>query len=204
MISQRFNIGLTGGIGSGKTTVANFFQDLGADIIDTDLLAHQLSAPNGGAIEQIRHAFGDSYIDSQGAMDRQRMRSLVFSNPEAKLKLEQILHPLIRSECERIAQLGTGTYPIFVVPLLIESGSWANRVSRILVIDCSEETQIHRVMQRNGFPRSQVESILQAQATRSQRIASANDVIDSEVSLVQIQQQVSELHQKYLKLAQAA
>ena len=203
MQSTLFSIGLTGGIGSGKTTVSDMFAKLGAHIIDTDLIAHQLTAPNGKAIEPIIAAFGADVIDSSGAMDRQKMRKLVFKEPTAKRQLEAILHPMIRSECERLASSSVGSYPIFVVPLLVESGNWHERVTRILVIDCEEQTQIERVMLRNGFPREQVEDILQVQASRDERLGVADDVINSDQNLDQIWQQVNDLHQKYLKLAQA-
>lgn len=203
MQSTLFSIGLTGGIGSGKTTVSDMFAKLGAHIIDTDLIAHQLTTPNGKAIEPIIGAFGADVIDSSGAMDRQKMRKLVFKEPTAKRQLEAILHPMIRSECERLAISGVGSYPIFVVPLLVESGNWHERVTRILVIDCEEQTQIKRVMLRNGFPREQVEDILQVQASRDERLGVADDVINSDQNLDHIWQQVNDLHQKYLKLAQA-
>lgn len=203
MQSTLFSIGLTGGIGSGKTTVSDMFAKLGAHIIDTDLIAHQLTTSNGKAIEPIIGAFGADVIDSSGAMDRQKMRKLVFKEPTAKRQLEAILHPMIRSECERLAISGVGSYPIFVVPLLVESGNWHERVTRILVIDCEEQTQIKRVMLRNGFPREQVEDILQVQASRDERLGVADDVINSDQNLDHIWQQVNDLHQKYLKLAQA-
>lgn len=203
MQSTLFSIGLTGGIGSGKTTVSDMFAKVGAHIIDTDLIAHQLTAPNGKAIEAIIAAFGEDIVDSSGAMDRQKMRRLVFKEPTAKRQLEAILHPMIRSECEQLAASGAGSYPIFVVPLLVESGNWHERVTRILVIDCDEQTQIKRVMMRNGFPREQVEDIMQVQASRDERLGVADDVINSDENLDQIWQQVNDLHQKYLKLAQA-
>lgn len=204
MATQQFSLGLTGGIGSGKTTVANMFAECGALIIDTDQIAHQLTASGGKAIGPIQQQFGPEVIDEQGALDRKKMRQLVFSTPSAKRQLEAILHPMIRAECEHQALFGVGSYPIFVVPLLVESGDWDKRVSRILVVDCEEETQIARVMQRNGFPREQVEMIIQVQAARDERLGVADDVINSDQDLEQIRQLVSDLHQKYLKLAQAA
>lgn len=199
-----FSLGITGGIGSGKTTVANLFEDLGATIIDTDLIAHQVSAPQGLAIAAIIEAFGTEALDQDGALDRKKMRELVFKQPDARRQLEAILHPIIRQECERQATHGTGLYPIFVVPLLYESGTWAERLSRILVVDCEEETQVQRVMARNHFSRQQVEDILLIQATRAERLSIADDVIDSDQNLEQIRIHVADLHQKYQKLAQAA
>ena len=157
-----FSIGLTGGIGSGKTTVADLFGERGAALIDTDAIAHQLTTPGGAAIDAIRAAFGDDFIGADGAMDRARMRAHVFADAGARKRLEAVLHPLIRSETARAAQAARGDYLIFVVPLLVESQQWRTRTSRILVVDCSEEVQIARVMQRNGMTRTQVEAALRA------------------------------------------
>lgn len=197
---HKFSIGLTGGIGSGKTTIADFFAELGASVVDTDVIAHRLTMPGGRAISAIQDAFGADFIATDGAMDRQKMREHVFQDPIAKKSLESILHPLIRSECEETALTSQGPYVIFVVPLLIESGSWANRVNKILVVDCAEETQITRVMRRNHFRREQVLDIMRAQVTREIRLKHADDVINSEQDLIQVKQQVEVLHQKYLKL----
>lgn len=200
MAKEIVSIGLTGGIGSGKTTVANFFAQLGASVIDTDVIAHNLTAPGGAAIAAIRHAFGDKFISADGAMDRQKMRAYVFADPKAKQRLEHILHPQIRQACEEAAQAAQGRYVIFVVPLLIESGTWLHRVKKILVVDCDEETQIARVMQRNQFSREQVCSIMQTQASRELRLQHADDVINSQQELAQVKQQIELLHQKYLQL----
>ena len=200
-LSERFTIGLTGGIGSGKTTVANLFGELGASLVDTDAIAHALTAPEGMAIAPIREHFGDEFIDARGAMDRNRMREHVFGHPAARHALEAILHPLIRSETLRQAELATGPYVIFVVPLLVESGTWAERASRILVVDCPEEVQVARVMQRNGLQREQVEAIMAAQASRQARLAAANDVIDNGGTSADLPVQVQALHARYLALA---
>nr|WP_315485213.1 dephospho-CoA kinase [uncultured Undibacterium sp.] len=194
-----FNIGLTGGIGSGKTTVANMFADLGASIIDTDLIAHQLTQAGGAAIPSIAENFGTEFINAEGAMDRPKMRELAFSDETAKKQLENILHPLIRQQCEVEAKAANGAYPIFVVPLLIESGEWRARVKRILVVDCDPETQIERVMQRNHFERTQVLRILSAQASREERLAHADDIINSMANLSHVRTEVERLHKKYLK-----
>jgi dephospho-CoA kinase len=199
MHSGAFNIGLTGGIGSGKTTVANMFADLGASIIDTDLIAHQLTQTGGAAIPFIADNFGTEFINAEGAMDRPKMRELAFSDVTAKKQLENILHPLIRQQCEVEAEAANGAYPIFVVPLLIESGDWRARVKRILVVDCDQETQIARVMQRNRFERTQVLSILSAQANREERLAHADDIINSMANLSHVRTEVERLHKKYLK-----
>ena len=196
-------IGLTGGIGSGKTTVANMFGQLGADLIDTDQIAHQLTGPAGAAIEAIRHEFGAQFVDSTGAMDRVKMRALVFSQPEEKKRLESILHPLIRRETDTAAKQTTGVYSIFIVPLLVESGSWKTRVDRVLLIDCKESTQIQRVINRSGLPKEQVAAIMRVQASREQRQQAADDVILNEGDLSAIHAQVALLHAKYLALAEA-
>lgn len=201
MSTTKFRLGLTGGIGSGKTTVANYFAELGASVIDTDAIAHQLTAPTGDAIPIIELFFGASAIQDDGALNRSYMRDLIFKDAEKKKHLETILHPLIRLEAERQALLAQGSYLIFVVPLLFESGTWKNRVDQIAVVDCHVETQVSRVIQRNGLTRSQVEAIVKSQATRSNRLTIADVVIDSEQSLSQLKKQVATLHQVNLKLA---
>jgi dephospho-CoA kinase len=196
-----FSIGLTGGIGSGKTTVANLFGERGAALIDTDAIAHQLTMPGGVAIDAIRAAFGDDFIGADGAMDRARMRAHVFADAGARKRLETLLHPLIRSETARTAQEARGDYLIFVVPLLVESQQWRTRTSRILVVDCSEKVQIARVMQRNGMTRAQVEAIMAAQATRAERLAAADDVIENNGDTAALLPQIERLHALYLSLA---
>lgn len=196
-----FTIGLTGGIGSGKTTVANLFAELGAGLVDTDLIAHQLTQPGGVAIAAIKKEFGEDFILASGAMDRAKMRDLVFRDAEKKTRLEEILHPLIRAETEAAAERSKAPYTIFVVPLLVESGSWKHRVDRVLVIDCSETTQIERVIQRNGLAREQINAIMLVQASRDQRLQAADDVIRNEGDLSAIRTQVSCLHDKYLQFS---
>jgi dephospho-CoA kinase len=198
---SKFSVGLTGGIGSGKTTVANFFSALGVALVDTDLISHALTSKNGAAIEALRAEFGHESINSAGAMDRAKMRDLVFSEPSAKKRLENILHPMIRQECEAQAKAATSPYIIFVVPLLIESGGWHQRVGRILVVDCEETSQIERVMLRSSITKAQVSDIMRTQATRQDRLRFADDIVDSECDLSQVRIQVEKLHQKYLNLA---
>lgn len=199
--SSRFSVGLTGGIGSGKTTVADMFAARGAAIVDTDLIAHSLTAPDGAAIDQIRSVFGAEFLAPDGAMDRAKMRSHVFADPAAKSRLEAILHPLIRIETERAARDAQGGYLMFVVPLLVESGSWRQRVSRVLVVDCAEETQVRRVMNRSGLTESQVQAIMAAQVPRRQRLAAADDIIDNDGDSSALAPQVERLHALYLELA---
>jgi dephospho-CoA kinase len=189
-------IGLTGGIGSGKSTVAKSLVGLGAHLIDTDAISRSLTAPGGAAIDAIRQAFGHQMIDAQGAMDRNAMRTLAFSNPDALRQLEGILHPLIGEASRQQAALaGPEQRIIFDVPLLVESGRrWRDIVDRIVVIDCLPDTQIERVMNRSGWTRQAVQAVLAKQATREQRLAATDDVIDNEgVSL-------DELHAQVLRL----
>jgi dephospho-CoA kinase len=199
--APRFSVGLTGGIGSGKSTVADLFAAHGASVIDTDLIAHQLTAPGGIAIEPIRRTFGPTFITTDGAMDRARMREAAFADPSAKKQLEAILHPLIRTETERVATEAQGIYPLFVVPLLVESGVWKERVSRVLVIDCPEEAQIRRVMQRNHLSEQQVRAIMATQVPRTIRLAAADDVIVNDGNQDTLPNQVKRLHEQYSALA---
>ena len=199
-------IGLTGGIGSGKTAVSNLFAQLGAGIVDTDLIAHQITAPGGKAIPLIRDHFGSEFIDNGGALDRAKMRSLVFQNPEAKKALEAITHPLIRQETLRQAGQLTDAglpYLLLVVPLLIESGAWIDQIDYLVVVDCPEETQIQRVMHRSNLSRTEVEAILKAQASRQERLALANAVIDNQGKLSELKTAVQEVHQKILGIKKA-
>ena len=202
--AHRFSVGLTGGIGSGKTTVADMFAARGAALVDTDLIAHQLTAPGGAAMPEIHAQFGEAFLTPEGALDRKKMREYVFAEPAAKARLEAILHPLIRIETERAAQQAQGAYLVFVVPLLVESGSWKQRVSRVLAVDCSEQTQIQRVMRRSGLTEPAVRAIMAAQATRAQRLAAADDVIDNDSDALALVPQVDRLHALYASLAAAA
>jgi len=198
-----FAVGLTGGIGSGKSTVADCFAARGVTIVDTDLIAHRITAPHGVAMAQIAADFGPEFVAPDGSMDRARMRALVFGDESARKRLEAITHPLIRSETERETRDATGPYVIVVVPLLVESGTWKTRVNRVLTVDCSVETQIARVMRRNGFTREQVLAIIARQATREARLAAADNVVvnDTGATLETLAHDVDALHQTYLELA---
>lgn len=197
----RFSVGLTGGIGSGKTTVANILQARGAAVIDTDQIAHQLTAPGGAAIPQIHTQFGAAFLTPEGAMDRAKVREYVFAEPAAKARLESILHPLIRIETERAAEESRGLYLVFVVPLLVESGAWKGRVSRVLVVDCPEEVQVARVMSRSALTETQVRAIMAAQVPRQVRLAAADDVIVNDGEPTALAPQVERLHALYATLA---
>lgn len=203
LAATSFSVGLTGGIGCGKSTVADLFAQRGATVIDTDLLAHRLTAPRGPALPAIRAQFGDTFIAPDGAMDRARMRAHVFADPAEKQKLEAILHPMIRQETERAAAAASGPYAIFVVPLLVESGTWKERVARVLVIDCPEQLQIARVIQRSNLTEAQVRAIMAAQVSREVRLAAADDTIVNDGDVNALTPQVDRLHSLYCALADA-
>jgi dephospho-CoA kinase len=197
-----FSVGLTGGIGSGKSTVADLFAARSVPVVDTDVIAHQITAPGGLAMPQIREQFGPQFVAADGSMDRARMRALVFSDESARKRLEAITHPLIRSETDRASRAAQGTYVIVVVPLLVESGTWSKRVDRVLDVDCSVETQIARVMRRNAFTREQVLAIIARQVTREARLIAADDVVVNDgASLESLGKDVDVLHAKYIELA---
>ncbi|MEW6346385.1 MAG: dephospho-CoA kinase [Pseudomonadota bacterium] len=197
-----FAVGLTGGIGSGKSTVADLFAAHGVAIVDTDLIAHQITAPHGAAIAQIAREFGAAFVAADGSLDRARMRTLIFSDEDARRRLEGITHPLIRTETERARNEASGPYVMLVVPLLVESGTWKTRVDRVLTVDCSVETQIARVMRRNAFSREQVLAIIARQATREARLAAADEVIvNDNTSMEELSAQVEAQHRLYLSLA---
>lgn len=198
-------VGLTGGIGSGKTTVADLFGGLGVPLIDTDSIAHGLTGPGGAAMPAIRGMFGDALVAPDGRMDRAAMRALVFDDPSARRRLETILHPMIREETQRqIEAAAERPYAIVVVPLLVEGGGGASRFERILVVDCPVEAQLERVIRRSGLAREQVRAIVAAQASREQRLAAADDVVDNGAADPSgLPRRVAELHAAYLALAAA-
>ncbi len=196
-------VGLTGGIGSGKTAVSDRLSQFGAGIVDTDLIAHQITASHGIAIPFIQKQFGAEFIDSSGALDRAKMRKLVFADPDARKALEAITHPLIREETIRQAKQlmeEKAPYLVFVVPLLIESGNWLSLLDYLVVVDCPKEVQIDRVMHRSKLSRNEVEKILGAQASRQERISHADMVIENQGSLDSLQAEVLKLHQKILQI----
>lgn len=198
-----FSVGLTGGIGCGKTTVADMFAALGASVIDTDQIAHALTAPHGAAMPALLAEFGGQYATPEGALDRKKMRDLVFADPTARARLEAILHPRIRDATAAAAAIASGPYVMFVVPLLIESGTWAERVTRVLAIDCPEQVQVARVMARNALPEQQVRAIMATQVTRAERLAAADDVIVNDGDVAALAPQVERLHAFYLGQAEA-
>jgi dephospho-CoA kinase len=199
-----FAVGITGGIGSGKSTVADLFALRGVPLVDTDVIAHRITAPGGLAMPSIANEFGPSFVATDGSLDRAQMRALVFSDDTARSRLEAITHPLIRAETERERSEARGPYVMVVVPLLVESGSWKTRVDRVLVVDCAVETQIERVMRRNAFTREQVLAIIERQATREARLAAADDVIVNDAVAIEVlSREVDALHRQYGSLAGA-
>ena len=194
-------IGLTGGIGSGKSAAADEFARLGATVVDTDAIAHELTCAGGAAISGVRDLFGDAYVDASGAMDRRKMRQLVFADPAAKRRLEALLHPLIREESLRRIAAATGPYVVHVVPLLIESPDYRRRVDRVLVIDCPDELRLARVKARSGLMEDEVRRIIAAQATAAMRSTAADDLVDNGGGLEELRAQVRALHRRYLELA---
>lgn len=197
-----FVIGLTGGIGSGKSAVAELFRELGAAIVDTDLIAHQLTAPGGAAMGPIKATFGAGVVTEEGALNRSAMRVLAFEDPEARKRLEGILHPMIRTESERQCLAAEAPYVVLAVPLLVESGTYRERVHRLCVVDCPEALQVERVMARSGLDAHQVGAIMAAQARREDRLAVADDVVDNTGSLDALRAQVVALHRDYLAQAE--
>lgn len=170
-------VGLTGGIGSGKSTVAGFLREAGAAIVDTDAISRGLTLAGGAAMPAITQQFGAGFITADGALDRERMRALAFSDTAAKRRLEAILHPLITAEALAQAEAATARMVVFDVPLLVESGRWRARVARVLVVDCSAEAQVERVLQRPGWTRERIAGALAAQTTRAARRATADAVL---------------------------
>jgi len=199
-----FVVGLSGGIGSGKSAAADKFAELGAAIIDADAIAHELTGPGGGAMPAIRQAFGEEVVAADGSLDRAVMRRLVFADASRRVQLEAILHPMIRaaSAARRDAARAAGApYVVMVVPLLVESANYRERFDRIAIVDCSEDLQVKRVMARNGLGAAEVEAIMAAQTSRQARLAAADDVISNDADLSALQAQVAALHVKYCALA---
>lgn len=178
-VVARLRIGLTGGIGSGKSTVAGLLQAHGATLIDTDAIARELTASGGAAIDALRQQFGPAAIDAAGALDRAWMRGRAFADPASKRTLETVLHPMIGARTDSLAVAATGACIVFDVPLLVESGRWRPRVDRVLVIDCPPEIQLARVMRRSQWERNAVLAVVAQQAPRTVRRAAADAVIDN-------------------------
>jgi len=193
--------GLTGGIGSGKSTVSALFKDLGIRIVDTDLISHVLTQPNGEAIPAIRNEFGSAFIDAHHALDRDKMRDLFFSDSAARNRLEKILHPLILEHAKAQALSPTDApYTLVVVPLLLESGRYHDWLDRVIVVDCDETKQIARTTQRGRLSEDTVRTIMQNQAGRLQRLQQADDIIHNDGDLIELRERVKNLHSRLINL----
>ena len=194
-------VGLTGGIGCGKSKAAEFFAALGADVVDTDAISHELTGPGGRAMEPIADAFGPDYVRPDGGLDRARMRRLVFADPSAKTRLEGILHPLIRAESRARIRDSAAPYVVLVVPLLLETGGYRELLSRVLVVDCDESQQVARVVVRSGLTEDEIGRIMRAQLTREKRVAAADDVLANDADIETLHARVEALHEQYLAAA---
>ena len=200
-MGRRLRIGLTGGIASGKSTVAQRFADLGVPVIDADVAARAVVASGTPGLARVIERFGPGVLAQNGELDRRALRDLIFSNPGARHDLETILHPLIRADMERSADQAVGPYVVMAIPLLIEGGP-SDRVDRILVIDVDEAVQLRRVMERDGSTAEQARAILASQASRSARLAAADDVLQNAGTVTDLRQAVDRLHERYLRLAE--
>ena len=198
-----FAVGLTGGIGSGKSKVADLFAELGTPVIDTDVIARDLTAPGAETLEAIRSVFGESVMQADGTLDRAALRRRVFADSGARRQLEAILHPRIRQAVERALATVTAPYALIVIPLLVETSGYQNILNRVLVVDCPENVQIARVVARSGLTQNEVKAILAAQAGRAERLAAADDIIVNTASLEALRAEVATLHHRYLALAGA-
>jgi dephospho-CoA kinase len=193
---KKCRIGLTGGIGCGKSTAARLFQDLGAAIVDADALSRALTASGGLAIDKIRRAFGAEAISPDGAMNREKMRALVFSDNAAKTRLEAILHPMIRQQTDQAMDEAQGAYVLLDFPLLLESNNWKERVHQVVVVDCPVETQIERVIQRSQLAEAQIRAIMAQQVSRDFRRTHADHILDNSGTPDSLKPQVEALHQR--------
>jgi len=197
--AKKFIVGLTGGIGTGKSAAAEEFGRLGATVVDTDAIAHELTAPGGAAMPAIGALFGQEFVLPSGAMDRSKVRARVFADPQARRGLEAVLHPMIRNLSQERIAAAEGPYVVHVVPLLVESPDYRLRVDRVLVVDASPEVQLGRVRLR-GLSEEQAKAIMASQAPREARLAAADDVIANDGTLDALRQQVAVLHSRYAAL----
>ncbi len=200
-ITNHFTVGLTGGIGSGKSAASNRFKALGAHVIDTDLITHELTAPQGIAINAIEQCFGKIALNNEGGLNRAYMRELVFNNDSARQTLEDILHPLIKEKAINSLSSNTGSYNILVVPLLTEKPWWQQFMHAIVVVDCPETLQIQRVAQRSQLHKIEILKILRSQASRKQRLKIANYILQNNESLQHLHQQIDQLHHEFINAA---
>jgi dephospho-CoA kinase len=202
-VYSKLRIGLTGGIASGKSTVSQRFEELGVPVIDADLAARAVVAPGSVGLAQVTHRFGAEMLTAKGELNRAALRELIFSNPDLRKELDGILHPLIRNAMDEEAQAADGPYLVLAIPLLIEGGTPKARVDRVLVVDVDEATQLVRVRARDGGTLEQATAILASQASRTDRLAAADDVLFNGGSVADLRQAVDHLHERYLQLAQS-
>jgi dephospho-CoA kinase len=198
-----FCVGLTGGIGCGKSSATDMFAALGALVVDTDVISRELTGPGGAAMDRIAREFGAEYVLPDGSLDRARMRALVFGDADAKRRLEAILHPLIRETSRSRIADARAAYVLLVVPLLLETDSYRDLLNRVLVIDCDEAQQVERVMARSSLRDDEVRSIMKAQLPRAERLARADDVLRNDADINHLRGQVARLHARYLRQAKA-
>lgn len=194
-------IGVTGGLGAGKSTVSQAFARLGVPVIDTDEISRELTAAGGAALPEIRENFGDAVFRPDGSLDRAALRALILADAAAKRQLEGILHPLIRREAGRRLAALQAPYVLVVVPLLLETGTYDTLLDRVLVVDCSEETQLQRALARGGWSEAEIRAMMKNQSGRQDRLARADDVLDTDCDLAELNGRVAALDQKYRRLA---
>lgn len=196
-----FKVGLTGGIGCGKSTVSDIFTALGVPVIDSDVIAHEVVEPGEDGLKQIVEHFGTKVLNPDGTLNREHLRNTIFDDATARIDLEKILHPLIRKRSNEQLEKLNSYYAILSIPLLVENGL-TNAVDRVLVVDCAEQTQIERICARDGITSDKAEAILAAQCSRNQRLEVADDIIDNEQPLAELKNKVESLHHSYLLLSQ--
>jgi dephospho-CoA kinase len=201
--TRAFRVGLTGGIASGKSTAAKFFDDLGVPILDSDQVARDVVEPGQPPLERLVERFGPSILTTDGHLDRPALRNIVFSDPKARADLEALTHPAIGAAMEARSAVAGGPYQILVIPLLVEK-NLASNVDRVLVVDCDEALQLKRLAQRDGAARAQAQAILDAQTSRTARLKAADDVITNDGTIDAVRKQVTALHGRYLELAAKA
>ena len=208
-MNQNLTIGrplviLTGGIATGKSTIAQRLRQHGVDVIDTDAIAHALTAPDGAALPELRKAFGNGIFKADGTLDRAALRDIVFNDPEQKTRLERILHPMIRRQAIEAIAAATSPYVVADIPLFAETGFLREQADRVLVIDCPPDIQKQRLLARGNLPEELADLILQAQAPRDERLSLATEVLDNSGSPEQRDEQLDQIHQRYLALANSA
>jgi dephospho-CoA kinase len=203
-MAPRLRIGLTGGIASGKSTVTRSFEELGVPVIDADIAARTVVEPGQPGLAQVVQRFGPRVLDASGRLDRKALRDVIFNDSASRQALDAILHPLIRTEMERLAVSAEGPYVVLAIPLLIEGGNAHQRVDRVLVVDADESLQIKRVQMRDGVSLEQAHAILASQASREARLAAADDVLSNSETVAELRQAVDRLHAQYLQLSQTA